>query len=78
MLLQNVVVALSLAAVSTARVSKPQIRSEGAMCFDAGDCILVCRFLCPSARRVADHKSNSQWPPPCLGIAAIDLAKISI
>lgn len=45
MLFQNVVVALSLAAVSMARVSKPQIRSEGAVCFDAGDCILVCSSL---------------------------------
>jgi hypothetical protein len=41
MLFQNVVVALSLAAVSMARVAQPVIRSEGAMCFDAGDCILV-------------------------------------
>jgi hypothetical protein len=41
MLLQNVAVVLSFAAVSMARVSQPQIRSEGAMCFDAGDCILV-------------------------------------
>ncbi|KAE9971935.1 hypothetical protein EG328_005307 [Venturia inaequalis] len=41
MLFQNVAMALALAAVSVARVSQPQIRAAGAMCFDAGDCILT-------------------------------------
>lgn len=78
MLFQNITVALSFAAVSMARVSQPQIRSEGAVCFDAGDCLLVCHLTVATSEFAHLHQCNSPWRVRCRGTAATDPARTAI
>ncbi|TID26057.1 hypothetical protein E2P81_ATG03828 [Venturia nashicola] len=65
MLFQNIAVVLSLAAVSTARVSRPQIREAGAICFDAGDCILTMATSMSWAS--CDHSGKNKYLLGLLG-----------